>query len=101
MKNFELKITTEGSDSSKVLWLTFKSSNKNSGMINLNNIANERGHIVGKALKDAISDYIFNTIPETEVPQGQKENMMFRDNNICVVLAAMWIYLQTEVPHAQ
>jgi len=63
---FELKISTEGAieedgtpkgHSCKVLWLNFKSSNGGSGAINLNNLANERGSIVGNALRGAILEY--------------------------------------------
>lgn len=42
---------------SRVLWLNFKGKKGNHAMVNLNNIACERGYVVKKAMRDAIEDY--------------------------------------------
>ena len=43
-----------------VIWLNFKSKDGASSMINLNNLALERGGIVGKAMRGAIKDYLMD-----------------------------------------
>ena len=48
------KKSIEGSENHPVLWLVFNNKNGNSAMLNLNNIANERGSIVKKVMKEAI-----------------------------------------------
>ena len=51
------KISKEGANNEKVLWLVFSNKNGSSAMLNLNNIANEKGAVTGKAMKKAISNY--------------------------------------------